>query len=110
MLRLITSALLSASTCAEASECVHDRNQPAPYYYAGTLVTPQSNVIVIGDCNQTYETLNNAYLASPKRGGPVVNYAVPAPSPSTSAAAPASTQGTTCQASGSDAGGSTSCN
>ena len=72
---LASAALLScfASSCAAMENCLFQLTPPeAPYYVLGTRVTPQSNIMVVDDCEKTVEEVRSDLLAPKKEHEPPV--------------------------------------
>ena len=70
---LASAALLScfASPCAAVENCLFQLTPTeAPYYVLGTRVTPQSNFMVVDDCEKTVEEVRSDLLAPKKEHEP----------------------------------------
>lgn len=84
-MRMVLAAAVAVVLAGSAhAQCVQEKEKPADYYVLGTLVHPQSNVLVAGDCDKSYDELEKAYIESDKADAHGSDYSTGRYYPSTS--------------------------
>jgi hypothetical protein len=58
--------LIDVEQASTEENCIHQLSEPEPYYVLGSLVTPQSNYVVVDHCTKSADEVR-AELVAPAR-------------------------------------------
>ena len=58
---------------ASADNCIFEGRKPEPRYVLGSLVEPQADIVIVGDCQSNFEELHEEYVRrAPNRRAPIL--------------------------------------